>query len=80
MAGSTEGYPINDAISSEKSDRLETMMRVCRWRERNRYLVEQIIPVVEQHEHGTPATEICRRLGIAEATFYGVGNSMVAWS
>ena len=37
---------------------------------RKRYSVEQIVSAVKQHEQGTAATEICRRLGIAEATFY----------
>ena len=35
-----------------------------------RYSVEQIVSAVKQHEQGTPATDICRRLGVAEATFY----------
>lgn len=37
---------------------------------RKRYSVEQIIGAVKQHELGTPVVDICRKLGIAEATFY----------
>ena len=37
---------------------------------RKRYSVEQIVLAVKQHEQGTPAADICRRLGIAPATFY----------
>ena len=34
------------------------------------YSVEQITAAIKQHELGTPATEITRKLGIAEQTFY----------
>ena len=37
---------------------------------RKRYSVEQIVAAVNQHELGTPAADIARRLGIAEQTFY----------
>lgn len=37
---------------------------------RKRYTVEQIVAAVKQHELGTPAGDIVRKLGIAEATFY----------
>ena len=37
---------------------------------RKRYSVEQIIAAIKQHELGTPAGDIIRKLGIAEATFY----------
>ena len=37
---------------------------------RKRCSVEQIIGAVKQHELGTSVADICRRLGIAEATFY----------
>lgn len=37
---------------------------------RKRYSVEQIVAAVKQHELGTSVTDISRRLGIAEATFY----------
>lgn len=37
---------------------------------RKRYSVEQIVAAVNQHELGTPAADIARKLGIAEQTFY----------
>ena len=37
---------------------------------RKRYSVEQIVAAVKQHEQGTPAADISRKLGIAEQTFY----------
>lgn len=37
---------------------------------RKRYSVEQIVAAVKQHELGTPAADIARKLGIAEQTFY----------
>jgi len=37
---------------------------------RKRYSVEQIVAAVQQHEMGTTVSDICRKLGIAEGTFY----------
>lgn len=37
---------------------------------RKRYSVEQIIMAVKQYEAGAKASEICRKLGIAEGIFY----------
>lgn len=37
---------------------------------RNRYSVEQIVAAVKQHELGTSASDIARKLGVAEQTFY----------
>lgn len=37
---------------------------------RKRYSVEQIVAAVKQHELGTPVSDIVRKLGIAEQTFY----------
>ena len=37
---------------------------------RKRYSVEQIITVVKQHESGPTVADICRKIGIAEGTFY----------
>ena len=37
---------------------------------RKRYSVEQITAAVKQHEMGTKVPDICRKLGIAEGTFY----------
>ncbi len=35
-----------------------------------RYTEQQIAQALRQAEQGTPAAEICRRLGVSEATFY----------
>ena len=37
---------------------------------RRRYTEEQIGLALRQVEAGTPVPELCRKLGIAEATFY----------
>lgn len=37
---------------------------------RKRYSVESIVAAVKLHEQGTSVPDICRKLGIAEATFY----------
>lgn len=37
---------------------------------RKRYSVEPTVATVKQHELGTPVADICRKLGIAEGTFY----------
>ncbi len=37
---------------------------------RSRYTEEQIAYVLRQAEAGTPVADVCRGLGIAEATFY----------
>ena len=37
---------------------------------RKRFSVEQIIATVKQHELGMSVTDIARKLGIAEQTFY----------
>ena len=41
---------------------------------RKRYPIEQIIAAVKQHELGTPVPELCRKLGVAQATFYLVND------
>ena len=35
---------------------------------RKRYSVEQIVAAVKQHESGTTIADICRKLGIPQAT------------
>ncbi len=35
-----------------------------------RYTEQQIAQALRQAEQGTPAGEICRKLGVSEATFY----------
>ena len=37
---------------------------------RKRYSVEQIVAVVKAHENGTLIGDICRKMGISEATLY----------
>ena len=37
---------------------------------RNCYSLEQIVAAMKLHEQGTAALNICRKLGIADATFY----------
>ncbi len=36
----------------------------------SRFTNEQIVQALRQAESGTPAVEICRKLGITETTFY----------
>ena len=37
---------------------------------KSRYSEEQIAYAIRQAESGTPAAEICRKMGVSEATFY----------
>ena len=37
---------------------------------KNRFTEGQIVYALKQAEGGTPAKEVCRRLGVSEATFY----------
>lgn len=37
---------------------------------RSRFTAEQIAFVLKQAEVGTPAAEVCRKIGISEQTFY----------
>ncbi len=37
---------------------------------KRRFSEEQIIPLLKQHEAGTPASEICREHNVSSATFY----------
>jgi len=37
---------------------------------KKRYTEEQIIKVIKEHEAGASVADICRRLGIANGTFY----------
>ena len=37
---------------------------------KTRYLEEQIIGILKEAEAGTPVTELCRKYGISDATYY----------
>ena len=37
---------------------------------KSRFTEEQIAYAMRQFEQGTPATELCRKMGISEQTFY----------
>lgn len=37
---------------------------------RSRFSEERVIYALRQHEAGTSATDVCRQLGVSEATFY----------
>ena len=37
---------------------------------RKRFSVEQIVAVLKEHELVVPGTELCRRVGVSENTFY----------
>ena len=37
---------------------------------RSKFTERQITYALRQHEAGTPVADICRQLGVAEATFY----------
>ncbi|KJV49606.1 transposase [Pantoea sp. BL1] len=38
--------------------------------EKSRFIKEQIVFALKQAELGTPVPEVCRKLGISDATFY----------
>lgn len=37
---------------------------------RSQYTEEQIVRAIDEHEQRTKAEEICRKLGVSQATFY----------
>ena len=37
---------------------------------RSKFSEEQIVYVIRQDESGTPVGDLCRQLGVSEATFY----------
>ena len=53
---------------------------------RSWYTPEQIAFAIRQAENGTPVVEVCRKMGVAEQTFYrwkkryvGMGVAEVRW-
>ena len=38
---------------------------------KKQYTEEQIVSVLQEHENGIPANEVCRKHGIAPSTFFG---------
>jgi putative transposase len=47
---------------------------------KSRYSAEQIAFTLRQAETGTPVPEVCRKMGIAEQTFYTAGKrNMPGW-
>ncbi len=47
---------------------------------KSRYTEEQIAYVLRQAESGTPVSDVCRSIGISEATFYVGRRNMRAWA
>ena len=47
---------------------------------RSRYSPEQIAFALRQAENGTSVVEVCRKMGIAEQTFYRWRSGMSAWA
>jgi putative transposase len=41
---------------------------------RSRFTEEQITYALRQHEAGTPVVDVCRQLGVSEATFFLCGR------
>lgn len=37
---------------------------------KSRFSEEQIIGILKEHQAGMPATELCRKHGVSDATFY----------
>ena len=45
----------------------------------SRYTPEQVPSGLHQAEEGTPVSEVCRKMGISEQTFYCGRRSSRAW-
>jgi putative transposase len=46
---------------------------------RSRFTEEQVTFALRQHEAGTPVADICRQLGVSEATFYVWKRKYAHW-
>lgn len=46
---------------------------------RSRYTEEQVAFALKQAELGTPVPEVCRKMGVSDATFYNCARSTAAW-
>ena len=47
---------------------------------KSRYSEEQVAYALRLAEGGTPVADVCRQIGIAEATFYLGRRSTAAWA
>ncbi len=47
---------------------------------KNRYAEEQIAFALKQAETDTRVEEVCRKMGISEATFYNWKKKFAAWA
>ena len=50
-------------------------MRKDQTMKRKRHTEEQIIAILKEHEAGVKTADLCRKLGISEASFYNWGPS-----
>jgi hypothetical protein len=46
---------------------------------KSNYTEEQIAFALKQAELGTAVAEVCRKMGVSEATFFAGSRSTVAW-
>ena len=47
---------------------------------RSRFTQEQITGVLKEHQAGASASDLCRKHGISDATFYTWRPNTAAWS
>ncbi len=46
---------------------------------RSKFSEEQIVYAIRQAESGTPVGDLCRQLGVSDATFYAWKKSTPTW-